>query len=273
MAWDHRLSNAGEGALSWGSAGASIGQFAGTKGALIGGGIGAALGLLKGLFSDTEMQELADRYARGDIDPETANNIQRLVADRFRQIRSDQGARFSRAGIEESTFAERMRADTDMDERDALTQAMLDQVERNRMLGLDMKRQQGQETDATVGRSIDNIMGVMSGFAADKRWDQRMALFQEHSDAMKALATDGGAGEKMSPVEAKAYAAVGTYPGLGTFRGAQRGASGNLTTKWQNLKGGKSVTQRRTGGGSYSARNSNPHTSGAWQRSNSRWGG
>ena len=102
MAWKHRLSNMGESALSMGSTGASIGSFAGPKGAAIGGGIGAILGAVKGLFSDTEMQELSERWARGEIPKEVEQNLIRLVGDRFEQLRRDQGGRIARAGIQAS---------------------------------------------------------------------------------------------------------------------------------------------------------------------------
>ena len=183
-------------------------------------------------------------------------------------MRTQQGGRIARAGIKDSTFAERMRMDMDASERDATSEALLNQIESNRRLGLNMLNQQGQQNAQVVGGSIDNIMNILSGFKADERFETMRADANRHQDRWLALAEGGGT--KLNPMQAKAYAAVGTMPagdnpGLGTYRGASK--SGNLATKWQDLSGGKSVTRRRTGGGSYGARNSNAWTSGSRNRS------
>ena len=52
MAWEHRLQNALAGAASGAGTGASIGTFVGQP------HWGLGIGLLAGLFSDTEMSEL-----------------------------------------------------------------------------------------------------------------------------------------------------------------------------------------------------------------------
>lgn len=265
MAWRHRLQNTGTSALSWGSSGAGIGSFFGPKGAAVGAGIGTILGALKGLLSDTEMQELAERWAAGEIDPQTQRQITRLVSDRFAQIRTQQGGRLARSGIADSTFAERVMADTDASERETLTSAMAQEVSARQQMGLNLLGQQRAETAQIVGGSIDNIMGVVSGLQADERYKNERADMEAFRDELLGL-MDGSAPSKPNPHQMKAAATVGMMP-----KGKGRGSSGpghNLTTRWGDLSSGRgrSVVNSRQGGGSYGARGANPWTTGSRQR-------
>lgn len=270
MAWRHRLSNAGTSALSWGSTGASIGSFFSPKGAAVGAGIGGTLGLLKGLFSDTELQELAESWAAGEIDPQTQRQITRLVADRFEQIRTQQGGRLARSGIADSSFAERVMADTDASERDTLTSAMAQEVSARQQMGLNLLGQQRAETAQIVGGSVDNILGVLSGFKADERYKAERADMEAFRDELLGL-MGGSAPSKPNPHQMKAAAMVGIMP-----KSNGRGSSGpghNLTTRWGDLSSGrgKSVVNSRQGGGSYSARGANAWTTGSRQRKQTTW--
>ena len=262
MAWKHRISNAGTSALSWGSSGAGIGSLFGPQAAAIGGGIGATLGLLKGLLSDTELQELADQWARGEVDPQTQMRIKQMVADRFASLRRTQGGRLARSGVRDSSIAERLMAETDAGERETLTNALTDQSMAFRRMGLNLKAQQQAQQGEVIGGSVDNIMGLISGFKADERYAQERADLQGFRSELLGLMEGGGT--TLNPVEAKAAAAVGKLPSdLG------RGKAGTkLTSTWSDLnkKYDRNVSQRRTGGGSYWNRNANPGMSGSRQR-------
>ena len=269
MAFRHRLSNAGSSALSWGSSGAGIGSLFGPKGAAIGGGIGATLGALKGILSDTELQELAETWSRGEIDPATELRLKRMVADRFSGIRTAQGGRLARSGIAGSSMAERLMADTDADERSVLTGALADQSMAFRQMGLNLRGQQAAQQGQAVGGSVDNIMGILSGFKADEQYAQERADLEGFRGELLKLMGDGGGGggspaaPSLNPVHAKAAAQVGRLPA-----DTGRGRAPNLATKWGDLntQRGRSVSQSRTGGGSYWNRNANPGMSGSRQR-------
>ena len=273
MAFRHRLSNAGEGALSWGSAGAGIGSlFGGPKGAAIGLGVGGTIGLLKGLFEevpDEELEALAEKWTRGELDPATEMRIKRMVADRFSEIRRNQGGRLARSGIRGSSMAERLIAETDANERgvltDALTNASLAVQQRGLNLRGQLRGEQAQRGEAIAG-SIDNLMAITSGFRADERYAQERADLQSFRSELLGL-MDTGTPTTLSPVDAKAAAMVGKLPASPAGTGRGKGGSG-LTTTWGDLnkKHGRSVTQRRTGGGSYWNRNANPGMSGSRQR-------
>lgn len=262
--WGHRLSNAGESALSWGSSGAGIGSLFGPKGTAIGGGVGAAIGFLKGLLSDTELQELADTWARGEIDPATEMRIKRMVADRFSEIRRNQGGRLARGGVRGSSMAERLLAETDANERGVLTDALTNASLALQDRGLSLKAQQAAQRGEIVGGSVDNLMALASGFKADERYAQEREDLQGFRQELLGLMGDGGGNTTLSPVDAKAAAMVGKLP-AGTGRG--KGGSG-VTSTWGDLnkKYDRSVTQKRTGGGSYWNRNANPGMSGSRQR-------
>lgn len=268
MAWKHRLSNAGEGALSWGSAGAGIGSLFGPKGAAIGGGIGGTLGLLKGLFEDVpdeELEALAEQWTRGELDPATEMRIKRAVANRFSEIRRNQGGRLARSGLAKSSIAERLIAETDANERgvltDALTNASLAVQQRGLNLRGQLRAEQAQRGEAIAG-SVDNLMAIASGFKADERYAQERADLQGFRSEWLGLMNSGNT--TLSPVDAKAAAMVGKLPSdLGRGKGGSA-----VTTTWGDLnkKNDRSVTQRRTGGGGYWNRNANPGMSGSRQR-------
>lgn len=248
MAWRHRLANTGEGAVSWGSTGAGIGSFFGPKGAAVGGGIGAFLGAVKGLFSDTEQQELAEAWSRGEIDDETLAHIQELVSQRFAELRRQQGGRFARAGIRDSSMAERMMAETDMDERDTLARTLMDNMYARQQMGQQMLAGQRAASAATWGGSIDNIMGIVSGFKADERYAQERADTQAFRKEWLDLAN-----APMTPHQAKAAKAVGQMPSS-TGRGSSGSKWGNLGVASNPLEyrgpgNRKSVLTSRQGGG------------------------
>ena len=281
MAWKHRLQNTGTSAVSWGSTGAGIGSLFGPQGAAVGAGIGTGIGALVGLLSDTEQQELADKWANGELDEETVRNITRMLSDRFGQLRKQQGGRSARSGVADSSIGERMMADIYDNERDALAEALANQTFARQQLGLSMMGQQSDERAQAWGGSVDNIMGVISGLKADERWEAERADLKQHRSNMKKLAQgrplrlptidEGGAAPAapisgavpMSSHQAKAAVMTGTMP-----KGRGRGASGR---PWGDLIGsankqGSSVMQSRQGGGSYANRGANPSMSGSRQR-------
>jgi len=267
MAWKHRLTNAGEGALSGASTGGGIGAFFGIKGAAIGAGVGGGIGALLGLLSDTDQQELAEAWARGELDPETQDYLTELVSDRFKNIRTQQNARLDRSGIGKSSIAERIRSDTDASERDTLAKAFTDQIFARQQLGLGMQAQRQDQTRRTVAGSVDNLMSVLSGFQADKRYENEQAATSKfRSEFMKLIGGDSGETDttKLTPNQAKAAATVGMMP-----RGTGRGASGS---SWGHLSHGNrpqskmGMLNSRQGGGSYDARSANPWFSGSRNR-------
>ena len=161
MAWQDRASNAGLGAFQGAATGASIGAFAGPKGALIGGAIGGAFGLLQGLLSDTEMQELARRYARGEISPEQEQAIVSALATRYDQIRETQGADLARRGMLESSMAGRVMAETYQNEQDALAQALVNASMQRQQMGMEMlAQQQGLQQQGYAAAA--NVLGTLA---------------------------------------------------------------------------------------------------------------
>lgn len=246
MAWRHRLGNTAEGAVSWGSTGAAIGSMIPGVGTAVGGGVGAGIGALIGLFSDTEQQELAERWSRGEIDDETLANIQNLVRQRFSELRKQQGGRLARAGIKDSSIAERMRSETDMSERDAFARALLDTMTARQQMGQQMLSGQRAASAATWAGAVDNIMGTVSSLKADARYAQERADQKEFHDRWFNLAN-----APISPHTAKAAKAVGMMP-----KGSGRGSSGwgNIGVESNPLEyrgpgNRKSVLSSRQGGG------------------------
>lgn len=270
MAWKHRLQNTGTAAVSWGSTGAGIGSLFGPQGAAIGAGIGTGIGAFVGLLSDTEQQELAEKWANGELDEATVKNITRMLSDRFDQLRKQQGGRLARSGIANSSIGERIMADTYDSERDALAESLANQTFARQQLGLGMMGQQSAERAEAWGGSVDNIMGVISGLKADERWESERADLKQHRSNMTKLAQgrplqlptiDAGGTAPLSNRESKAAMMTGTMP-----KGRGRGASGGRP--WGDLIGNanKMVTTSRQGGGSYSNRGANPSMSGSRQR-------
>ena len=68
-------------------------------------------------------EDLAERLLSGEIDPETASLLNRQIGRQFDAIRRQQGASAARRGIANSTLVQRMLADTDAQQSEALADA------------------------------------------------------------------------------------------------------------------------------------------------------
>ena len=135
-----RLENALEGGIGGAGAGALIGAaILPGIGTAIGAAGGAQLGALLGLLSDTEMQELSHRYAMGEVSPEQEKLIGDALADRFEQLRKDQGSDLSRRGLSGSSIASELYGKSLANERESLADAMAQQSYANQGLGFQMQ--------------------------------------------------------------------------------------------------------------------------------------
>lgn len=176
MAWRDRAGNVLLGGFQGAATGAGIGTL-GIPG--IGTGLGAAIGggigILQGLLSDTEMQDLARRYARGEIDPEAQNQIVMELADRYDVMRQEQGADLARRGMLESTMASRLISDTYASERDALAKALAGQVLDRQQMGIDMLAKNAQQQQAGYAAGAN----VFAQLALKNQYDQSDPLNAE----------------------------------------------------------------------------------------------
>ena len=177
----HRGANAFEGASSGAAIGGQFGAFAGPKGAIVGAGIGAVLGGLWGLLSSTEQQELADRYAKGYIEPEEVEAIRDALKRRFGTMQQRFGTDMARRGLTDSTIAARMQSELMAEEGYALADALADTSFRNKRLGMDMQATQAAARQEAVGGAV-SVLGNLyltdqenkRAAASDKRWGDYM---------------------------------------------------------------------------------------------------
>ena len=151
-------------AVDWGSVGASAGATVGSiipgVGTAVGAGVGTGIGALTGfIFGDTTEDELIDSYLSGEMSAEESEMIKRLIGDRFDAISREQGGRLGRAGLQGSSIAERVRADTDNSERQALADAFLRNIMARQQYGI----QQLQMRDAARGESVGGAIETLGG--------------------------------------------------------------------------------------------------------------
>lgn len=196
MATKHRLSNALTEGASFASTGAALGSVIPGVGTAWGAGVGGAVGILKGLLSDTEMQELAETYARGEIDPQTQMAIEKMIGDRFDAIRREQGAAAARRGVSEGTIGQRRMDDIYQGERDALADAFARTSFDRQQYGLQLMQQQQAEQGQAFGSAIQTLGNLYShhqdmqqqdwmrnfmeegAAASDERWQQYFDLIK-----------------------------------------------------------------------------------------------
>ena len=169
MAWQDKASNVLLGGFQGGATGATIAQMMSMSGNpwLIGAGVG--IGILQGILSPTEEADLARRYARGEIDPDTQDRIVQALAGRYDTMRQEQGSDFARRGMLESSMASRMMSDSYASERDALAKALAGQSSQNQELGLDMLAKRAQETQAgwASGANALGQLALMNKYGTD----------------------------------------------------------------------------------------------------------
>lgn len=178
MATKHRISNALTEGASFASTGAAIGSVVPGIGTAWGAGVGGVIGLLKGLLSDTEMQELAESYARGEIDPQTEMAIEKMIGDRFDAIRREQGAAASRRGLGDSSIAQRMMDDIYEGERDTLARAFAETSFARQQYGLNMLAQQKADEGQAFGSAIQTL-GNLYSHHMDMQHQDKMFKFME----------------------------------------------------------------------------------------------
>jgi len=183
MATKHRISNALTEGVSFGTTGATIGSYiAPGPGTAIGAGIGGLIGMLKGLLTDTEMQELAESYARGEIDPQTQEAIENMINQRFDAIRREQGAAAARRGVSQGTIGQRMMDDIYQGERDALADAFARTAFARQQYGLNLMAQQKAEQGQAFGSAIQTL-GNLYSHHQDMKHQDWMRTFMEESAA------------------------------------------------------------------------------------------
>lgn len=235
MATRHRLENAGMGAVEYGSSGAQIGYaFGGPKGAAIGGAVGGFAGLLKGLMSDTEEQELIDRMKRGEIDEVQQRNIVRALRRRFYGLRQTQGLNMARRGLTDSSIAARLDAGLIRGEGEALAAQLAEISQENKGLGYDMMARRAAERQATVAAAAQ---GLGSVYLLERQNKQAADAERRHQEFVQTLSTitgKGGGGVSERPVAAQKRNATGGNSAL----------SGKSNLRNQSYKGMKMLGER-----------------------------
>ena len=264
MALNHNLQNAFTEGSSYGSTGASLGYMVGgPKGALIGGGIGAGFGLLKGLFDDTELQEMAEAYARGEIDPQTQTYIEQTINERYDALRRERGAGAARRGINEGSIGQRMMDEVYASEQNAIARAFAETSFARQQYGLSMLRQQEADRGAAVGSAIETLGNLYSyhqdkehqdamlermganKVAGDKRWDDLMAMIGK----MQGGGNTGGAPNKQPGGGTAQDGSFRLVPGIGVegFE-SYRQSESPMATAFQNWRKNRTNTSMRSGG-------------------------
>lgn len=263
MAFKHNLQNAFTEGSSYGSTGASLGfMVGGPKGALIGGGIGAGFGLLKGMFDDTELQEMAEAYARGEIDPQTQAYIEQTINERYDAIRRDRGAAAARRGVNEGTIGQKMMDEIYESEQNAIARAFAETSFARQQYGLSMLAQQDADRGAAVGSAIETLGNLYSYHqdkqhqdamlkrmddareAGDKRWEDLMGMISQ-------MQAGNGNPPNKQP-------GGGTAPEKGSFRlvpgigvegfESYRQSESPMATAFQNWRNNRTKTSMRSGG-------------------------
>lgn len=187
MATKHRISNALTEGVSFGTTGATIGSYiAPGPGTAIGAGIGGLVGILKGLLSDTEMQELAESYARGEIDPQTQMAIENMISERFDAIRREQGAAAARRGVSEGTIGQRMMDEIYQGERDALADAFARTAFARQQYGLNLLAQQKAEQGQAFGSAIQTLGNLYSHHMDMQHQDKLFNFMEDRAAASDA---------------------------------------------------------------------------------------
>jgi len=183
MATRHRISNALTEGASFASTGAALGSVIPGVGTAWGAGVGGVIGILKGLLSDTELQELAESYARGEIDPQTEMAIEKMIGDRFDAIRREQGADAARRGVSEGTIGQRRMDEIYQGERDALADAFARTSFERQQYGLQLMQQQKAEQGQAFGSAIQTL-GNLYSHHQDMQQQDWMRNFMEEGAAV-----------------------------------------------------------------------------------------
>lgn len=155
-----RTENIGKGLVSGAVTGGTIGSFVPVIGTTVGAAVGAGIGGLWGLFSPTEQQELAERYAKGEVSPEQEEMLADMIKDRYFSMRKQMGLDLARRGLGGSTMSARALQESYRDERDAYVDAIQNQSFRNRGFGADIiaeRNRQNQQFGASVGSMISDL--------------------------------------------------------------------------------------------------------------------
>ncbi len=244
----HRGANAFEGASSGAAIGGQFGAFAGPKGAMVGAGIGAVLGGLWGLLSSTEQQELADRYAKGYIEPEEIEAIRDTLKRRFGTMQQRFGTDMARRGLTDSTIAARMQSELMAEEGYALADALADTSFRNKRIGMDMQATQAAARQEAIGGAV-SVLGNLyltdqenkRAAASDKRWGE---MFPKPGQKPAVPATPATPAVPSKP-------AVPKNPGLAPIAppggGGGKSGMGNRTGGHHPLAGGANLRNRPYG--------------------------
>lgn len=171
MAARHRAMNALQGGVEFGAAGAGIGSLVAPGiGTAVGGAIGGAIGLFAGLLTPTESQELAERMARGEIDPKQQEIIADALKRRYHAMRVRHGSDLARRGLTDSTIAARLQGNLRAEEGDALADSLSRVSVQNRGMGLDMMSEQSNQRRQGFGAAA-SVLGNL--YLADRQQKQQ----------------------------------------------------------------------------------------------------
>ena len=177
MAWQYRGANALEGASTGAAMGGTVGSIIPGVGTGVGAAVGGALGALWGLLSSTEQQELADRMARGEIDPEQEAAIAQALGRRYEAMQVRYGTDMARRGLTDSTIAARMQGNLMAQEGEDLALALGQVSQQNKQIGHDMQAQQSAARTQAFGQAagtLGNLYLSNRQTDLDKEW---MALY------------------------------------------------------------------------------------------------
>ena len=231
---NYRAQNFLTGALEGAGAGAGIGAYwpgdPATKIAALGiGAIGGAIvGGITGLLSSTEQQELAARYARGEIDEATENQIAKQIAGRYARIHRNVGADIARRGLMNSTIGGRLMADSYNAEGQALTDAIARTAFERQRMGLAMQGDEAARRSAALGQATSAALMGLESITEEKRYQAAKTRQEEMDDAIKAWLAAQTAQKDATPPSAPAAQRPLDTSGWDEYAGAGWRFNGNM---------------------------------------------
>ena len=118
-------------------------------------------------------------YARGEIDPQTAEYIEGMLSQRFDQIATERGTSLARAELADSTITQRIMGEIDANEQQALADALVQESSRRQQMGQQMQAGQQQAQGQAVGSAIQTLENLYSAHQEEAMFQQWMANQQQ----------------------------------------------------------------------------------------------
>ena len=131
------------------------------------------MGLLAGLLSSTEAQELAERYQSGKIDPAQQEAIADALARRYHAMQIRFGTDMARRGLTDSTIAARLQSGLMAREGQDLALALGQVSQQNKRMGMDMMAAQAQQRMGAIGQAasvVGNLHLADRQARMDREW-------------------------------------------------------------------------------------------------------